>query len=358
MELAQTLSPYFAINSTNFEEKFGRLLKTWSRPEISRFAAALNELEQAKARLVAKFSDNPLIGYKVQGGLGAICITCVEEYVTRILVNNGFDTQIVARELPDEFCESAHRLPGIHVFNVVTIGGVDFIVDLDVDPFVGQNSGIFVAPLQAGIPFDSRGFLYHCRRVDRTGKITSYKFFFEDEEGHSHTYLEGDTAEYMTIAPYHNASDQSLCPVCFTGGATVYFGFERYYIGSSGPYYRIRFTLVCPVSASQKDPTYQVTLDDVAYIRVRRQKVLVGRHSPLSCVLIAVILASGCRLELLLASDGTLVANDFVRFVPTEMALSRGFRARLSAKDGPKLQVILPRPCYVRSALSRERHGS
>ena len=350
MELAQALSPYMGVSSTNFENRYGKLLKTRSRQEIDRFVAALNELEQVKTCLVAKFSDNPLIGYKVRGGLGAICIDCAEVYVTPILVNHGFDTQIVARELPDVLCESGRRLPGIHVYNIVNIGAVDFIVDLDADPFVGRNSGIVVALLQARIPFYSRGFLYHCRRVDRTGRITSYKFLFEDEVGRSHTYLEGDTAEYMTIGPYHNASDQSLCPLCFAGGATGYFGFERYYVGISGPYYRVRFILVCLVSPGEEECTYQVSFDGVAHISARGQKATVVRQSPLDCVLITVTLTSGGTVRLSLAGDGTLAANDLVRFVPAEMASATAWRTRVSAGDWPKPQVILPRP-----ALSRER---
>ena len=347
MELTQAMSPYVAVSSTNFEKRFGKLLKIRSKPEIGRFAAALDELEQTKARLVAKFSNNPLIGYKVQGGLGAVCITCVEEYVTGILTKNGFDTQIMARELPYDLSESGHRLPGIHVYNVVTIGAVDFIVDLDIDPFVERNTVVVVAPLQADIPVYSNGFLYHCRTLDKTGRITSYKFSFEDEEGRMRTYLEGDTAEYLTIAPYHNASDQSLCPLCFAGGATIYFGFEKYYIGSSGPYYRIPFTLVCPVFPGEKNRTYQLAISDVDHIRVHRQEATIGEHPGLSRVVIAVTLTSGCRVQMLLASDGTLVANDFVYFVPRKLASPGGFQVRLSAKDGPKPEVILPRSSQV-----------
>jgi len=303
MELTQAMIPYEAVNSTNFEKKFGKLLKTRNNLEIGRFLVALNELEQTKSHLVAKFSNNPLISYKVKGGLGAVCITCVEEYVTEILTKNGFDTQIMARELPYDLSELGHCLPGIHTYNIIIIGAVDFVVDLDMDPFVKRNAGVVVTPLQADIPVYSNGFLYHCRTIDKAGRITSYKFFFEDEIGQIHTCLEGDTAEYLTIAPYHNASDQGLCPLCFVGGATVYFGFEKFYIGGSEPYFRIPFTLVCPMFPGEKNLTYQLAISDVDYIRVHRQEAVIGEHPELSRVVIAITLTSGCRIQMLLASD-------------------------------------------------------
>lgn len=347
MDPTQAINPYSAVSSTNFERRFCKLFRVLNRKMTDRFCAALDDLKQAKATLVAKFSKSPLIGYQVRGGLGAVCITCVEEYVTSILVRNGFKTQILARQLPYDLWGAEQRRPGIHAYNIVKVCGTDFVVDLDADPFVGRNVGIVVVPLQNDVPWYSSGFLYHCRNIDKRNRITFYRFSFQDEDGRIHHYFEGDTAEYLTIAPYHNASDQSLCPLCFAGGTTVYFGFEKNYIGSSGPYYRIPFTLVCPTFPGEKDCTYQLTIGDVQHIRVYRQQPATGEHQRLSQVVIAILLTNGCKIQFLLANNGMLVANDFVSFAPTGLASPSGFKSRLSAKDGPEPHVILPRPSHA-----------
>lgn len=347
MELSQTISPYIAVSSTDFEKRFVKLLKARNKEESNKFVAALKELEQTKANLVTKFSDNPLIGYKVPSGLGAVCVTCVEQHVTDILTRHGFQTQIHARQLPDRIWENGRKRPIIHAYNIVEVCGTDFVVDLDADPFVGRNVGIIVAPLQTNIPWYSDGFLYHSRSVTRTGTIANYKFSFQNNEGQIRTYLEGDMAEYITIAPYHGRSEESLCPLCLAGGATIYFSFEKYYIGNSGPYYRIPFILVCPIYPGEKNCTYQLTINDVDHIRVHRQQSASKEHSRPNLVVISIRLKNGCKLQFLLTNDGTLVANDFVSFASAELASPSGFKVRLSAKDGPKPKIILPKPSHA-----------
>lgn len=346
MDFTRILNNFTAVSSTDFEKRFSRLFGFQDEKEVLRFKTSLDELVDIKAALVAKCSKNPMIGYQVEQGLGAICITCVEEHVTRILVKNGFSTQIYAREFPGSLWDDGQKKPSIHTYNVVRVCGSDFIVDIDVDPFLGRNSGIVIAPLQTNIPIYSDGFLYHCRSINNMGKITYYKFSYKENSGRIQNFLEGNIANYLTIAPYHGLSDESLCPLCFSGGATLYFGFEKCYFSHSEVEYRIPLVLVCPVLPGDKERTYQLSFVNVCHIKVQKQEVPIKEQTGCERVAITILLTNGRKIELLLAGNGTLVANDFVSFVRKERPSAASLKVSVSAANSLDSKIILPVESY------------
>lgn len=301
-----------------------------------RLSSAIQELSRVKTALVSQRSGSDSLAYPVKDGLGAMCITCVEKHVASVLARYGVPNEVCCRQFWPSSYAGEIRRPPIHAYSIVELGGVPLIVDIDADPFVGRNIGVVLAPLDADITLYRNGFVYHRRHLAESGQIAGYACYYERDRGDVYKYMEGDVAEYMTIAPYHLESDANLCPIGFTGGATLYFGFDKCISEDQRVFYEIPLVLVCPMFSGARDQVYQVKFTGASDFTVRRH---VDRS-----VVISIVLSDGFPVELRLSEDGCLVENEWVSFVASPQVSPGTCRARLNAGSLSRGPVKLPRP--------------
>ena len=67
----------------------------WAMPRRTavRLVEVLHRLLAAKAQLIGRLEGSGGLAYEVPGGLGAMCITAAEEYVSRFLADSQFGTK-------------------------------------------------------------------------------------------------------------------------------------------------------------------------------------------------------------------------------------------------------------------------
>ena len=261
-----------------------------------------------------------------------MCITAAEKYVSRFLADAQFGTTIVARQFR---AGDLRKGPPIHVYNICETRKRGFVIDMDLDPFLGENTGVVMAPADIPLPYYQRGFIYHSRRMDGDGRIVRYQCSYEAFDGTIRRYMEGDAAEYMTIAPYHGESGKNLCPICLKGGATVYFGHDSIVsIGTpSRVWDAIPLVLVCPAVAGDRQRTHQLTFEDVSQFSIRRvadRTTLTVRAPKANCLRIG------------LAHDGTLIPEAPFSVVPSNRVATLSAHVKLGA-NAP-LDIRLPSP--------------
>ena len=226
-ELARLISSYAYASGRDAIQRLRTQSLDLQADVEHRLLSAIQDLIRVKGELISQNATSDSLAYPVDDGLGAMCITCVEKHVTGILAEYHFPSEISCRQFWPSFYADGVRRPPIHAYSTVELGGVSLIIDIDADPFVGKNIGVVLAPFDADIPLYRNGFLYHRRHLAADGKIDRYACYYHRDCGDVYKYMEGDVAEYMTIAPYHFESDSNLCPICFTGGSTLYFGFNK-----------------------------------------------------------------------------------------------------------------------------------
>lgn len=322
-DLAQLILPYAYASEGDSIRALPTHLADLPADAARRLSLAILELSRVKTALVSQNSGSDSVAYPVKDGLGAMCITCVERHVASVLAKYGVPNEVCCRQFwPSSYPGELQR-PPIHAYSVVELGGVALIVDIDADPFVGRNVGVVLAPSDAGIPLYLNGFVYHRRYFTESGQVAGYACYYERDRGDVYKYMEGDVAEYMTIAPYHLESDANLCPIGFTGGATLYFGFDKCFSEDRRVSYEIPLVLVCPMSSGAGDRVYQVSFTGASDFTVRK-------HADRG-VVISIVLSGGFPVELHLSEDGCLVENEWVSFVASPHLSQGTCRARLNA---------------------------
>jgi hypothetical protein len=346
LDLDNLVSKYTHTSGSEVVERL-RLIPFESQSHgVAGLASAITELIDIKAGLVSRNARSDLLAYSVEGGLGAMCITCVEKYVTGALVKHGLGSMIYARQFTTRFSGGPPRRPPIHAYNIVDVGNLQLVIDLDADPFLGRNTGVIVAPAVAGIPLYTDGFPYHRRAVDSNGQITYYECCFENDNGKVVRYMEGDVAEAITIAPYHLESGENGCPICLPGGATLYFSFDKCYRVEVDPgeqnekrwqaSYEIALAIVCSVVRERVDQLYQITFSNVQEIGIRRKTE--------GAVAVQVVSTGNRTIEILVSDQGMLMANEWLSFRPTSSPVMKDFRVRLSATACSPGDIVLPLP--------------
>lgn len=342
MDVQQKAGPFINVRPDNIEQRLRDIGVPADVHELPRLRKALQELYAAKEEMVVCHARDERIPFRVAQGLGATCITCVENHVTPILCRNGLRTEMFARQFPHEFWGPSVRAPQIHAYNTVIVGGRRLVVDMDFDPFMGVNSGIVVVPTEARIPVYDDGFVYHSRELDERGRIVAFTFAFEDTSGQAHVYAQGSSARYITMAPYHLESGENRCPISLAHCATIYFAHERSYQGGACRD-AILFTLVCPKSSGDMENGYQIDVGGVKTFRVHEVLHPAFRDERQG-ISVQVRLSSQRLLELLIAADGTLRESNCVAFRSAKERLQGMFRARIRASDQDDDILLLPRP--------------
>jgi hypothetical protein len=248
------------------------------------------------------------------------------------LTASGLATDIIARQYPFEWSTN-QQFPPIHAYNIVALGSNRFIVDMDADPFLGNNAGIVVAPVAANIDIYSLGFAYHERSVSATGQITRFSCSLFDNSNGLRIYMEGDVADHISVAPYHFESGENRCPVVLPGGATIYFSYDKVYNESGNAFHEISLIAVCRIPGHES-AIYNLRIDNIRSFRVRRADS--GRTQ------VSLKLEDESTFELLVAPDGTLLATDYLDFLVTGESLPQTVSVRLTKQNRTGTKPVLP----------------
>ena len=297
------LTQYVHTTRTNFRQRFASLLTGAPSDQLDRFGDAFDALNQRKSSLIEELREDSRVSYKSGDGLGAICISCVESHVTPILAVFGIETEIVARQYPSEWRDQ-RGFPLMHAYNLLNHGPFCFVVDLDADPFYGADTGVVVAPLAANVPIYNHGFVYHMRSCASGGGITRFSCVLFDDAHGSRVYMDGDGAEYISIAPYQFESGANSCPLVLAGGATLYFGYDKTWDTRGHVFHSISLTCVCRV------PICTTALYNLGFRRIHSFHV---RSADDRKTAVSIVFEDTSQFEVLIASDGSLLPNKYVK---------------------------------------------
>ena len=297
------LTQYVHTTRTNFRQRFASLLANVPSDQLEGFYLAIDALQQRKSSLIEELCEDSRVSYGPHDGLGAICISCVESHVTPILTACGFETEMIARQYPFEWRDQ-RGFPPIHAYNLLNFGPFRFIVDLDADPFHGANTGVVVAPLAADVPIYHRGFVYHTRSCTSGGEIARFSCMHFDDIHGQRVYMDGDGAELISIVPYQFESGANSCPLVLAGGATLYFGYDKIWDIRGLVFHSISLTCVCRV------PICTTALYNLRFRRIHSFHV---RRADKRTTAVSIVFEDASKFELLIASDGSLLANKHVK---------------------------------------------
>jgi hypothetical protein len=305
------------VSSGNFSERYKNKFDLYDEYEVERFCSVINELAEIKDVLIKDTLENNLISYRTPDGLGSICVTCVEEYVTPVLFKMGFSTKIIARQF--HYIESNSFMPGppIHAYNIVSICGTDFIVDIDVDPFAGRNTGIFITPAKTSLKIYNSGFVYHDRNINQKGKIESFNFTYHNDSNKLTKYACGNFIDDLSIAPYHGESNDNYCPIVIIENVTLYFSYDKCYIANK-LVHKISIVLVCPLFKYDTTQSLQINIYGVKSFYINHLEPLDNAIS--STIFFEFI--SGRKSEVLISKDGTIIENKYFRYQHDKIANS------------------------------------
>ena len=319
-------------NSENFRLRFEHLLGEVPSGYVDGVCLALDALLERKSSLIEELSEDPRVQHRPNGGLGAICISCVESHVTPILKNYGIATDMIARQYPYKWCER-FGFPPIHAYNLLNLGPARFVLDLDADPFYGANTGVVVAPLAAKLPIYELGFAYHKRSCASNGEIVEFSCMHFDDKHGQRVYMDGDVAEHFSIVPYHFESGANRCPIVIAGGATLYFGYDKCSDRSGNVFHSVSLSCVCAVPASTA-VVYNLHFHGIRSFHVRRADA--------SSTAISIAFDSRSRFELLIAPDGTVLPNTYVNLHRSSETMPQTVSVRVAGNNDLPVKLELP----------------
>jgi hypothetical protein len=326
------LTQYAHTNSKNFRQRFARFAANAPSDKVDRVSVALDALLERKLSLIEELSGDSRVPNTPSGGLGAICISCVESHVTPILAACGIATEMIARQYPYEW-RHQRGFPPIHAYNLIDLGPSRFVLDLDADPFFGANTGVVVAPIEANVPIYDVGFEYHKRSFAPTGEIIGFSCMHFDDVHGPRVYMDGDWAGHVSIAPYHFESDANRCPIVIAGGATLHFGYDKSWDIKGNVLHSISLTCVCPVQANLAG-VYNLHFQHVQLFHVQRTEDLGST--------ISIVFDDTSHFELLIAPDGTLLPNNYVSLHNSRGSMPETVSVRLTGKHGQPVKLELP----------------
>jgi len=294
------------INFVHSELDFSRFVSRFRNCDsLAHLQASILDLASVKDRLIRELAQSKFVSHPVSGGLGAICISCVERFVTPVLLKHGFQTKVILRD-----CRSrdpfTRNLPSVHCYNSLEIEGEELIVDLDADPFAGKNTGVVVVPATSQVYPYCDGVVMHERTCLLDGSISNY-WFSDEEHPQERRYLEGSQALSISLLNYLDGSDD-LCPLVLRCGVQVLFGIMRFRIRDSN-LTRFPLRIIFRCNAKSNDLGLQLCFRDVKAVSIlpdtdRREVISVTFEN--ERVLRLVVYGNGCLLE-----------SDSVRFSST-----------------------------------------
>jgi hypothetical protein len=332
--LLLALTPYVQINSKDFRQRFARFLVDTPSDQVDRVSVALDALLERKLSLIKELSGDFRVPYTPTSSLGAICISCVESHVTPILADCGIATEMIARQYPHEW-RQRNGFPPIHAYNLIDLGRSRFVLDLDADPFFGADTGVVVAPIEAHVPIYNVGFEYHKRSFAPTGEIVEFSCMYLDDEHGQRVYMDGDWASHISIVPYHFESDANRCPIVVSGGTTLHFGYDKCWDIKGNVLHSISLTCVCPVQVN-RGGIYNLHFQHIQYFNVKRTEDL--------GTTISIAFDDTSHFEMLIASDGTLIPNNYISLHNSRESMPETISVRLTGGHGQPVKLNLPYP--------------
>ena len=192
-------------------------------------------------------------------GLPDVCITANEDYVIPAFSAQGLSCCMEIRQYTSH--EIPEGQPSIHAYSVIIVGGSEWIIDVDADPFYTENIGVIIAPEKTGLY--SSGFLVHKRWITASGHVERSECYTRE----ARTYLTCEGISYVTMRYYFLGSDANQCPIVLSPYSTVYFSYSA---GWTGEVRRDWIKLIL-VSHSQKNQVllWNLTFDNVYSIEIR-----------------------------------------------------------------------------------------
>ena len=307
--LKRFIRRYGWVNSKNFLLRYKRLFIFYNPDEIQRFCVALEELIKIKDKLIRLTHNDQFITYETQNGLGSICITCVEDYVTNVLNKNGFIVKVIAKQFNYEKFVNIKPFPLIHSFNIVEICGTKFIVDIDADPFAGENTGILVIPGKSTLRVYNSGFIYHERVSDPSGVIKYFGFFYFTRLNKLYRYGYGNFANRISVVPYHDESEHNYCPIEITRNSTLFFSYDKCLINNK-IVHKVKIYLTCLFSKERFDKYLRINIYEVRSFSILKNDNL--KDNIVSFV--KIILTSGRKYKIAISDYGTIVENRYFKY--------------------------------------------
>lgn len=283
-------------------------------------------LSSERKKLINSLAGSVFRSFPVHGGLSAICLSCVEKFVTPTLVAHGFPTRVVLKAYPRRCGET---LPGIHCFNLITFGGRELIVDMDADPLLRSQEGVLIMPMSAALRWHGDGVVMHERSIDTNGRICQFSFWDEENPG-AEAFFSGDGANWLSLISYC-AGDDDFSPVYLVSGARILFGISRFLVAGIRVT-KISFTLVCRRTSETRDESFEIQVREVCSVRVFAKQdgsdeILVRR-------------LFGNPLRFVVANSGMLVESESLMFQECADVLPKTFQLVIG-RNTP-LPIMLP----------------
>ena len=193
---------------------------------LRRFRSAASEMFLVRHKL---FELEQLNKSKKKGnsnkGLSDICITANERYLLPPLADQGIECCMEVRQY--YYDKISENLPLIHAFTLVKLQGLEFIMDVNPDPFYGEDVGIIITPEREVEGLYSSGWNVHTRHLEENDRIKAFDFFTND----ARLYFHGEDIPYLSIRNYFLDSDSNFCPIGLTPHTSFYFSYARCWRG-------------------------------------------------------------------------------------------------------------------------------
>ena len=292
---------------------------------LRRFRSALSEIFLVRHKLFELEQPNKS---KKKGnsnkGLSDICITANERYLLPALSDLGIECCMEVRRY--YFDEISEHLPLIHAFSIVKLQGVEFIVDVNADPFYGEDVGIIITPEREVEGLYSSGWKIHTRQLEEKDRIKAFDFFTND----ARLYFHGEDIPYLSIRNYFLDSDSNLCPIGLTACTSIYFSYARCW-RDMNPYDAIQLVM----ASNRKDEDFllwNLTFYDLSYIELlfkskRSLHFEFNDHT---------------ELTVSLDSYGYPLENDFIEY--RDISKDRNDIVRYAFNSAPSAKIFLPVP--------------
>ncbi len=309
-------------------------LEDWS--EIQRFRQALVALGERKKELIEKYGKLPGMGFKVEGGLGAICVDCAEKHVPGILNRFGFEAQVVHRQFDKEYIERKNY-PPIHAYNIAEVCGKYFIIDIDADPFEGRNTGVVVIPVPEAIgTIYTEGFVSVRYRIDKEGGIDEYSSHYVRTDGSTVKYLRGNRVEHVGKGKDIKDPDRKIRAVRFRGGAEMLIGYQG---TQSGGYADMSAVIMVRSSNGENTPLYHLKIDNIRNIVTDAKEDKEGIAGGTE---ISVLLNNGKKIKILVTGEGVLAQSEHVSFEGRDEAIVDALLVEPVRGEDGSMRFVLP----------------
>lgn len=135
---------YCFTNESEARSHFSDLLSQRSEEDQHFFDKVLSTIFPVRRELLERAHSSSREKRPAALGLPDVCITANEDYVIPAFSAQGIGGCMEIRQYP--FAEIPEGQPRIHAYVVITASGTEWIIDVDADPFYGENIGVIISP--------------------------------------------------------------------------------------------------------------------------------------------------------------------------------------------------------------------